>query len=219
MHPNYRAMAGGGPYAHPYACSEYLFSDESAALYRAELGLPPLEPYCPLRPSVVLTGKSGGIVGYEHEVAEQVALLQSKGELPPTPATAMPAVSAEPPTSARTSFKRSRDSDILSDDTLALTTRPSRDTSSSSPVGADDSSRRRSTSIQDKPRHPSSVPSASDDVSAEPPSGCSPAVQAPKRRKTSNSPSSSPIACSAPPSYPKCTLRTSPEPLKPTSKP
>ena len=111
MHPNYRAMAGGGPYAHPYACSEYLFSDESAALYRAELGLPPLEPYYPLRPSVVLTGKSGGIVGYEHEVAEQVALLQSKGELPPRVTSAsITSVEAEdgPIPTAPSSSKRLR---------------------------------------------------------------------------------------------------------------
>lgn len=55
MHPNFLEASSKGPYAHPYAISEHVFSDESAARYRAELGLPPLENPHPLRPVKALS--------------------------------------------------------------------------------------------------------------------------------------------------------------------
>lgn len=54
LHTHFLEASRKGPYAHPYASSEYVFSDESAARYRAELGLSPLEDPCPLRPLAAL---------------------------------------------------------------------------------------------------------------------------------------------------------------------
>ncbi|VDB94807.1 unnamed protein product [Peniophora sp. CBMAI 1063] len=118
MHPGYRSMAGRGPYAHPYAVSEYVFSDESAAQSRIDLGLPPLEDPYPLRPVKALQVAEGRTVGKESEIAERVALLQAKGELPPGPgpvATASSEESRSSTISASTPSKRPRSSSTGSD--------------------------------------------------------------------------------------------------------
>ncbi|KZV63455.1 hypothetical protein PENSPDRAFT_691631 [Peniophora sp. CONT] len=84
MHPNFLEASRKGPYAHPYAISEDVFSDESAAIYRAELGLPPLENPLPLRPVKALSYrvKDQRTVPDEDELAEWAALLQSERVLP-----------------------------------------------------------------------------------------------------------------------------------------
>ncbi|KZV61689.1 hypothetical protein PENSPDRAFT_285557 [Peniophora sp. CONT] len=115
MHPDYRVMSRQGPFAHPYACSEYVFSDESAAEYRAELGLPPLENPRPLRPIKALRVMEGRTITDEGYIAERVALLHSTGGLPPKPisGSSAPKISArgeEPPNTPPRSLKHSRSS-------------------------------------------------------------------------------------------------------------
>ncbi|VDB94811.1 unnamed protein product [Peniophora sp. CBMAI 1063] len=220
MHPDYRSMAGRGPYAHPHAVSEYVFSDESAAQSRIDLGLPPLENPYPLRPAKAMQVAKGRTVGKESEIAERVALLQKKGELPATPATAQSSAattfheSGLSPKPTSTSSKRPRVSDVeLPSESV---TEPARN-SSSSPSPSDDKhastdSLHSSDIKSDGVIDPSTTATAS--RSAPP--------RAPKRRKTSHSPAPSPTACSTPAftsDEPKHIPRMSPEPLTPTEEP
>ncbi|KZV66504.1 hypothetical protein PENSPDRAFT_84681 [Peniophora sp. CONT] len=228
MHPDYRVMSRQGPFAHPYACSEYVFSDESAAEYRAELGFPPLENAQPLRPMKALEVMEGRTITDEGYIAERVALLESNGELPLSPPTESlaPATSHESeelPLPAPTSSKRPRvsDVDLPPDGALALVGHSSRSTSPSSPLGSDSSARRRRAPVPDVHTRPSGT-AADDVVTSNPTSDVTPRdptpARAPKRPKTSHSPTPSPVACSAPTAGPekvKHTLRSSPEVLSP----
>lgn len=80
LHTHFLEASRKGPYAHPYASSEYVFSDESAARYRAELGLSPLEDPCPLRPLAALRYrvKDDRTIPSEEELAEWVTLLTTE---------------------------------------------------------------------------------------------------------------------------------------------
>ncbi|KZV68557.1 hypothetical protein PENSPDRAFT_754006 [Peniophora sp. CONT] len=70
MHPDFYEMSSGGPYAHPYARSEFGFADVSAADHRAELGLEPLKDPRPIRPSSLL---QAGLMPEEKWLAAEVA--------------------------------------------------------------------------------------------------------------------------------------------------
>ena len=231
MHPNFVTAFGGGPYAHSYAISENIFSDESARSYRAELGLPPAENLRPLRPSDALRYRVKGqrTIADEQELAEWVAILHGShassrtSSLDPT----SPEVEVTPPISGSIAHKRPRlsDGDVSSDSLHVLESHapsPSLPTlvpghggsahyevilecvypGNSAPSGpANDPTR----SCDPEPTTmPTMVPS----TSAEP--------RPNKRQKTSHSPTPSPTAATeestSHPGAPEPVLRASPEP-------
>lgn len=209
MHPDYRAMSRRGPFAHPYACSEYVFSDESAADYRAELGIPPLDDAQPLRPGKALEVMPGRTITDEGEIAERVALLQSKGELPSKLPAEIMTISVSPESEkllkpAATSSKRERMSDVdvdlvLSSEgpALSLSEGTSRSSLAPSPLETDSCALQQHASVLGVPTHPSStgpetvaLRTPTSEASPDSPATARPA----KRRKTSHSPASTPTS-------------------------
>ncbi|VDB82671.1 unnamed protein product [Peniophora sp. CBMAI 1063] len=234
MHPKFPGCSRKGPYAHPYAQSEYVFSDESAAAHRAELGLQPLENPTPLRPTDALMYrvKTCRTVPDEDDLAEWVELLSSRKRAPassrePSPEASSPVGESPPPTLAPASIKRPRASDAVTE--ADSTAHHSSEERSASPTLAlssehDDHAHDEGPDKLVGPghplsQHPADTPiqplrskSSSDKALV---SRDSAATRPPKRRKTSHSSMPSPTMAVGAPTAPhegETALRTSPEP-------
>ncbi|KZV63454.1 hypothetical protein PENSPDRAFT_210356 [Peniophora sp. CONT] len=201
MHPNFLEASRKGPYAHPYAISEDVFSDESAAIYRAQLGIPPLENPRPLRPVKALNYRIEDYwtVADEDELAEWVALLQSERARDALCPSELPVSKDERPSRlVDAPSKRRRESDA---DECHLSVGHA----SISPTGVAGQVPDESGSEHDSPRHlPSTGPAGSfppseDPLSANTGSESTPAIasrpqaaQLAKRRKISHTSTANP---------------------------
>ncbi|KZV68094.1 hypothetical protein PENSPDRAFT_736154 [Peniophora sp. CONT] len=231
MHPRFIDTYNKGPYAHPYASSEFVFSDETAAQNRAKLGLPPLENPRPLRPLAALQYrvKDDRTVPDEKELAEWVALLASTHDRSHSRSPEPPcSKSDEAHVLSSKISKRPRVSDVdpLTDDTTAPDEHTSHPASPTAPAGHDTDTPATRSRAREIPSH---APSAKSSVDAglsattdEPASGYVASSRTSKRRKILHSPTPSPATSIPTPHLSDDTARTlraSPEPLAPVSDP